>query len=158
MHLLLRNYSHFMKTNSIFRCSKVFGQSKITVDITWVLILGWRSFADVTRCCLSSLEKLHQTFTITTFSCTLFSVFLCSVFSSETAKLTDLTIKAYPSCLPSKSWFSFTVCFGFSIHLHYEAPSYQFCSIWLNVSRQYSPIHLRIPLAISFSSHFINVQ
>uniref|UniRef100_A0A3Q3WRJ5 AIG1-type G domain-containing protein n=1 Tax=Mola mola TaxID=94237 RepID=A0A3Q3WRJ5_MOLML len=42
--------------------------------------------------------------------------------------------------------------FKFIIHLHCEAPSCQFCSIWLNVSREYSPIPLRIYPATSVSS------
>ncbi len=54
------------------------------------------------------------------------------------------------------SWLAFTVCFGSFDHLYYEVPCNQLCCIWLNVGRQYIPIHFRIlPAASVFLDVFL---
>ena len=45
---------------------------------------------------------------------------------------------------------------GVIIHLLCEAPCYQFCSIWLNVTREETPIYLRIHPDNPESSFFID--
>lgn len=42
------------------------------------------------------------------------------------------------------------VCFYVIIHLYYEASSYRFCSIWLNLSRKYSSVYIRNYPAVLF--------
>ena len=65
--------------------------------------------------------------------------------------MTDLDIEEYSISLPAKSFEFFSSMFRVIIHLHSEVPSCQFCSIWQSVSRQYSPIPIRIHLAVTSS-------
>ncbi len=42
------------------------------------------------------------------------------------------------------------------VHLYYEVLSNQLCSIWLNLGRQYIPVHFRIQSTASVICHIIN--
>ncbi len=46
----------------------------------------------------------------------------------------------------------FCCMFWVIVHLYYEAPSNQLCSIWLNLGREYISIHFRIHPSASVSS------
>lgn len=63
----------------------------------------------------------------------------------------DLAIKEYSTSLSSKDiWLLWQSVLG------HCAPSYQFCSIWLNLSRWNGPIYFRVSPAASVSSRIIN--
>ncbi len=49
----------------------------------------------------------------------------------------------------------FCCMFWVIVHLYYEAPHNQLCSIWLNLDRKYIPIHFRILPAASVFCHVI---
>ncbi len=118
---------------------------------------------DITKFWVFSLEMLCQVFTAATLSCCLFVGL--SAFS-----LVFSNWKACSIGLRSGDWLGhwrifhffafkkvsscFRSMFRVIIHLHCEAASYQFCSIWLNVSREYSHKDLRIYTSIS--SYIIN--
>ncbi len=42
------------------------------------------------------------------------------------------------------------------VHLYYEVPANQLCCIWLNLGREYIPIHFRINPTVSVFCHVIN--
>ncbi len=49
----------------------------------------------------------------------------------------------------------FCCMFWVIVHLYYEAPPNQLCAIWLNLGREYIPIHFRIPPATAVLCHII---
>ncbi len=105
---------------------------------------------------VSSFVMRCQAFAAADFSCFFFFVGL-STFSlssaSENACLIGLrsgVLLVYCRIfhfLPSKTPGSFAI-----VHLYYEAPSNQLCCIWLNLGRQYIPVHFRMLLSSVISS------
>lgn len=59
-----------------------------------------------------------------------------------------LCLEKFLGCFCSKLWVI--------IHVHCDAQLDRFCSIWLNLSREYSPVHFTIHPAASISSHAIS--
>ncbi len=112
---------------------------------------------NITRDWVSSFVMLCQAFTAADFSyCIICLLSLVPSSASETHTQSgwdqeiDLAISEYPTFLPSK-----TPGFWVIVHLYYEAPSNQLCYIWLNLGREYIPLHFRIHPADSVFCHVI---
>ena len=120
-------------------------------------MLWWKSF--VINDCLnwvSSLETPCQA-----FSSYLFVVFLNFVFSCWETCSVELKsldwLGLWTECNLSafiKSWVAFSIYWG-----HYPAEQWMSVfSVWLNVSRQCSPVHVTIHLPTPVNSHITNTH
>ncbi len=163
-HLAFRSYSHFKQSTSIFRGSIVFGQSDMTiVNISAILIIGWTNLCPWTSP-NSEFPPLCQVFTASPWVAACLWVFLSSVFVFSNWKVCSIIGLGSGDWLGhwrifnffafKKSWVAFAICLG-SLSIC-EVVSYQFCSIWLNVSREYSLKDLRIHPATSVCSYITN--
>lgn len=89
--------------------------------------------------------------------------FLPSVMSSITERhalmsldqVSNFVIEGYPISLPWEILELLFHMFWVIIYLHCEALSNRFCSIWQNLSREYSPEHFWSHPAAFISSHVI---
>lgn len=55
-----------------------------------------------------------------------------------------------------KDFLGYVHLFCIIIHLHCNTKSYQFCTSWLHLSREYSPAHFTVLPAAAIGSHIIN--
>ncbi len=72
---------------------------------------------------------------------------------------TDLAISEYSTFFNHQKLLGCFCCmFCVIVHLYYAVPPNQLCSIWLNLGREYIPIHFRIHSAAFVLCHTINTQ
>lgn len=104
--------------------------------------------------CYSTYKSLHRGLAVVQFSILFVIFMLATIYSSGLFNCYDAPLFCWPHLSLEILLGCFCSLHYGIIHLHCEAQSNQFCSIWLNLTREYSPVHP----AASISRHTINKQ